>query len=191
MARACPSPYDKVPLLSRSAGACPPRWPSSRCCLRSYSPNSTRAVFFRSSLSVVCDRLITNGSRSGDLDLQRRGGLTPKRCVGVQRRWRGTGPRPTVTRTVFSTVARGPVPRDRWDARGMARGTRSHARVAPEGPRPMIKYRFFSVARGPVPRERPVGEPSRSRCLKERFGGPQHGEGQALALRGKGAVLRP
>ena len=40
-------------------------------------------------LSVVCDRLITNGSRAGDLDLQRGGSL-------VHERWRGTGPRPTV-----------------------------------------------------------------------------------------------
>ncbi len=37
--------------------------------------------------SVVCDRLITNRSGSGDLDLQ---GLTRERS-------RGTGPRPTVT----------------------------------------------------------------------------------------------
>ena len=40
----------------------------------------------------------------------------------------------------------------------------------------------------------PVGETSRSRCnrhsgptdLKEVFDGPKHGEGQALALRGRG-----
>ena len=36
--------------------------------------------------SVVCDRLITNGSGSGDPDLQ---GL-------ARERWRGTGPRPTM-----------------------------------------------------------------------------------------------
>ena len=41
--------------------------------------------------SVVCDRLITNRSGSGDPDLQ---GLT-------RERWRGTGPRPTVTHAVF------------------------------------------------------------------------------------------
>ena len=58
---------------------------------------STRKGDFRAT-SVVCDRLITNGSRllgkharaSGDLDLQRGGGL------GYAKRWRGTGPRPTM-----------------------------------------------------------------------------------------------
>ena len=33
------------------------------------------------------------------------------------------------------TVARGPVPRERWSARTMARETRSDARMASEGPR--------------------------------------------------------
>ena len=41
-------------------------------------------------------------------------------------------PSPYVKGWRFFTVARGPVPRDRC----MARGTRSHARVACEGPRP-------------------------------------------------------
>ena len=48
----------------------------------------------------------------------------------------------------FFTVARGPVPRDRWIARArtMARETRSHARVACEGPSPTMKgRRFFTV----------------------------------------------
>ena len=50
-----PSPYGAGGgVFYRSAGACPPRSPSSRC----VSP------------SVVCDRLITNGSGSGDPDLQ-------------------------------------------------------------------------------------------------------------------------
>ena len=35
--------------------------------------------------------------------------------------WRGTGPRPTVKGAVPATVARGPVPRDRWITRAMAR----------------------------------------------------------------------
>ena len=53
---------------------------------------------------------------------------------------RGTGPRPTVKGAAQDTVARGPVPRDRC----MARGTRSDARVACEGPRPTVKgKRFF------------------------------------------------
>ena len=63
----------------------------------------------------------------------------------------------TVTKTVIFTVARGPVPRDRQGARTMARETRSHARVACEGPSPTGRGGvFFIVARGPVPRERPV-----------------------------------
>ena len=74
-----------------------------------------------------------------------------------------------------------------------------------------MKHRPVTVARGPVPRDRPVGETSWSRCnikvlrtllgcgtffyrhsgstdLKEVFDGPEHGEGQALALR-KGAAF--
>ena len=43
----------------------------------------------------------------------------------------------------FSTVARGPVPRERWIARAMARETRSHARVACEGPSPTMKGGFL------------------------------------------------
>ena len=71
----------KKPSRYRSAGACPPRWPSSKGgVLGPLGPKRTRAVFFVP-LSVVCDRLITNGSRSGDLDLQ---GL-------ARERWRGTG----------------------------------------------------------------------------------------------------
>ena len=94
--------------------------------------------------SVVCDRLITNGSGSGDPDLQ---GL-------ARERWRGPVPRPTV-KCRFFIVARGPVPRDRWMARTLARGTRSHARVACEGPSPTVRgWRFFIVAWGPVPRDR-------------------------------------
>ena len=41
------------------------------------------------------------------------------------------------------TLARGPVPRERSVTRGMARGTRSDARVASEGPRPTVKGRRF------------------------------------------------
>ncbi len=63
--------------------------------------------------SVVWERLLPIGSGSGDPALQRRGSL-------VHERWRGTGPRPTVTHAVFYRSA-GPVPRDRWLARGIAR----------------------------------------------------------------------
>ena len=87
--------------------------------------------------SVVCDRLITNRLGSGDPDLQ---GL-------ARERWRGTGPRPTVKGGErFFPVARGPVPRERWSARTMARD-----RPSPYGE----GWRFFIVARGPVPREFP------------------------------------
>ena len=44
-------------------------------------------------------------------------------------------PSPYGEGAAFFPVARGPVPRDRC----MARGTRSHARVACEGPRPTVK----------------------------------------------------
>ena len=40
---------------------------------------------------------------------------------------------------VFFSVARGPVPRDATIDPGMARETRSHARVASEGPSPTVK----------------------------------------------------
>ena len=49
----------------------------------------------------------------------------------------------------MGTVVRGPVPRER----GLARGTRSHARVACKGPRTTGRVAFFFVVRGPVPRE--------------------------------------
>ena len=42
------------------------------------------------------------------------------RDLSIYAAWRGTGPRPTVG-GVFLNVARGPVPRERWDARTMAR----------------------------------------------------------------------
>ena len=45
-------------------------------------------------------------------------------------------------------VARGPVPRECWSARTMARGTRSQARVACEGPRPTTKGVFCRRALG-------------------------------------------
>ena len=60
--------------------------------------------------------------------------------------YRHAGPKgPEEKRETFFTVARGPVPRDRWiaPARAMARAC----------PSPYVKgRRFFIVARGPVPR---------------------------------------
>ena len=97
----------------------------------------------------------------------RRAGACPPRSFQAPSRgglslaivaWRGTGPRPTVKGAFFivtvpDTVARGPVPRDRLVDRSMARETRSHARVACEGPSPTVKGAVvFTVARGSVPR---------------------------------------
>ena len=55
----------------------------------------------------------------------------PKRGL---KRSRGTGPRATVSKTAPFTVGRGPVPRHAT----IAGETRSHARVASEGPRPTV-----------------------------------------------------
>ena len=57
--------------------------------------------------TVVREHLLPNGSRAGTLALQRGG------AHACPMAWRGTGPRPTVNSTLFLTVARGPVPRDR------------------------------------------------------------------------------
>ena len=86
------------------------------------------------STSVVRERLIPNGSGSGDPDLQEGCGLTAKR---------------------------------------MARGTRSPARVASEGPRPTVNGTVFNRSAGACP----------PRSL--------HGEGQALALREGAAFFYP
>ena len=89
-------------------------------------------------ISVVRDRPIPNGSRSGDLDLQG-GGLPAKR---------------------------------------MARETRSHARVACEGPSPTMKgKRYFYRSAGACP-------PRSVECADD-------GEGQALALREGEAFFSP
>ena len=86
---ACPLRF----LDHRSAWACPPRSPSSSGgVLGPLGLKRARRFFFRSPHSVVCARLITNRSRSGDLDLQ---GLASER-------WRGTGPRPTMKCRFFS-----------------------------------------------------------------------------------------
>ena len=105
MARDRPSPYDeRKAYFHRSAGACPPRCPSSRC------------VF----LSVVCARLITNRSRS-------LGNMPELQAILPYRAWHtdaGEGQALALRRKkegVIFTVARGPVPRERWIARTLAR----------------------------------------------------------------------
>ena len=117
-----------LPYLARSAGACPPRSLGRpehgegnplgcACGIRGPKPYGAEAFF-----SVVCDRLITNGSGSGDPDLQNQRG---DRCMA-----RGTlsharvaceGPSPTMKGDVIFIVARGPVPRDRSVDRSIAR----------------------------------------------------------------------
>ena len=69
-------------------------------------------------------------------------------------------PSPYGEEAAFFFVARGPVPRDRWNAWILARDRPSYGEEAA----------FFFVARGPVPR---AGWNARA----------LHGEGQALALR--------
>ena len=66
--------------------------------------------------------------------------LKDLRTLRVRAGYRHSGP--TDLRIVFFIVARGPVPRERWSARAMARGTLSDARVASEGPRPTMKEAF-------------------------------------------------
>ena len=67
----------------------------------------------------------------------------------MHERWRGTGPRPTVTHAVFSESFLGPT--DLKRTRDVFSGARTMARDRPspygEG------VAFFFVARGPVPRE--------------------------------------
>ena len=89
------------------------------------------------------------GTRSGDLapelDL-----FELRRAQTIERIYRSAGACPPQSwhgegqalalrcGVAFFVVARGPVPRDR----GRARGTRSHARVACEGPRPTVTPRY-------------------------------------------------
>ena len=88
-------------------------------------------------LSVL--RSLTCYRHSGPTDLKRtRDVFSLARTVARDR------PSPYDERkALFFIVARGPVPRDRWSARAMARGT-SDARVACEGPRPTMRVAFFS-----------------------------------------------
>ena len=68
-------------------GPVPRDRPSSNYVFRSYGSEENKRRFF----SVVCDRLITNGSGAGAPELQ-----------GLAREgWRGTGPRPTVKVAFF------------------------------------------------------------------------------------------
>ena len=92
----------------------------------------------------------------------------------MHRRWRGTGPRPTVRGAVFRprdlpvTGARGPVPRDLPVDCSMAR----------DRPSPYGEGGRFST-------KRPSRYCSAGACPPRVSGRPQHGEGQALALRGR------
>ena len=88
------------------------------------------------------------------------------RDLPINAAWRGTGPRPTVKTAVLDTVARGPVPRD---LSTFAENARS-----PETPDSCCSDRCMARDR-----PSPYGEEKAS-------GRPQHGEGQALALRGGG-----
>ena len=86
-------------------------------------------------LSIL--RVCAGYRHSGPTDLKK------TRDVFSRERWRGTGPRPTVKGGFSPPVARGPVPRERWIARAMAKGTRSPARMETcEGPRPTMKGAF-------------------------------------------------
>ena len=145
---------------ARSAGACPPRAPSSSYVFMSFSTYmsiETRAgPTSRSFRSLIKNtrrmakpikdlkdlrilRVCAGYRHSGPTDLKR------TRDVFSRERWRGTGPRPTVKGGFSPPVARGPVPRERWSARAMARGTRSPARMETcEGPRPTMKGGFLS-----------------------------------------------
>ena len=94
----------QAPFFNRRAGACPPRGLKNRFFFVARGPVPRDLhrpdVCFS---SVVCDRLITNRSESDDLDLQA---------------WRaddGEGQALALREgEAFITVARGPVPRDRW-----------------------------------------------------------------------------
>ena len=125
--------------------------------------------------SVVCDRLITNGSGAGAPDLQGLGARamardrpSPYGEGGVFSRSAGACP-PRSFKSPFFTVARGPVPRDpsneeetffpqreRWRGTGprpTMKGRRYFFRSAGACPPRSFKSPFFTVARGPVPRD--------------------------------------
>ena len=89
----------------------------------------------------------------------------------------------------FFIVVRGPVPRDCWMTRAMARETRSHARLASEGPSPTVKgWRFFIVVRGPVPRERWI---ARTMARETRSHARLASEGPSPTMKGDLLPTRP
>ena len=101
--------------------------------------------FFSRALSVVCDRLITNGSGSGDPELQRKGDLTAKRMARETRspaRVASEGPSPYDDVPFFSRSA-GACPPRAPSSRGGILGplgptclieTRAGPRQGPLGP---------------------------------------------------------
>ena len=113
---------------------------------------------------------------------------------GFKPRLPQTGPRPALREqvSIFSPVGRGPVPRQRPDARepggGQAPALRSRGRsdrrgfkprLRQMGPRPALRVQvsiFSTVGRGPVPRQRPDAR--------------EPGGGQAPALRSRGSSGR-
>ena len=101
--------------------------------------------------------------KGGDVFTPERGGQAPA-SVGEHKRWRGTGPRPTMKGGRFYTGARGTGPREHCGARTMARDRPSpYGKVkvvvmtnvmARDRPSPYDEGgRFSTGARGPVPRE--------------------------------------
>ena len=170
---------------SRSAGACPPRWPSARCRLRSfrtYMSIAARVVLFSRAFRSLIKTRAALAKPIKD--------LKALRLLRVCACYRHSGPTDLKrTRDVFSV------------ARTMARGTRSHARVACEGPSPTVKAGFSPpVARGPVPRDlSPSAENARSpeatdvccsdRCMARDRPSP-YGESGNQAWRGKPPRMR-
>ena len=114
------------------------------------------------SASVVCDRLITNESRSGDLDLQRRDKLSVARDLSPK------------TKTVRSPKA--------TDGFCDERGT---ARACPSPYGAQSGFLRFTVARGPVPRDLPTE--TKTVCSPQR---PRTFAVKTEAWRGKPARMR-
>ena len=124
MARDRPSPYGKTGGFGyRSAGPSDAIRASERVSPAIAGEGQTLVL-----PSVVCDRLIAIGSRSGDLDLQEE--ALSYRSAGPGLAWRGPVPRPTLREAVLDTVGRGPVPRDRPSSSYVFRSFRTYMSIA-------------------------------------------------------------